>query len=156
MWLFILRTLVVAAPFHVVSKRLNIRTTSQHIRLLVGTEDMFFGVCVFVSANALEGPNMSLLSKTIPKSWAKGTFNSGFLATEAGTAARSVGDVMISAAATFVGVSNLLNATFLPLLVFALISVVLTRHYFENMIEEDEEDDEATHESGSYISIESK
>merc|ERR1712238_544165 len=46
-----------------------------------------YAICsigIFVSTNSLEGVNMSLLSKTIPKAWAKGTFNSGFLATEAG------------------------------------------------------------------------
>jgi MFS-type transporter involved in bile tolerance (Atg22 family) len=102
----------------------------------------FFGVCVFLSTNSLEGPNMSLLSKTIPRSWAKGTFNSGFLATEAGTAARSVGDVLISAVASLLGFSNLLNATFLPLTVLVLVSIILTRHFFESMVEEDEDDDE--------------
>ena len=33
---------------------------------------MFFGICIFLSTNCLEGPNMSLLTKTIPSSWAKG------------------------------------------------------------------------------------
>jgi MFS family permease len=100
-----------------------------------------FGICVFLSTNILEGPNMSLLSKTIPKSWARGTFNSGFLATEAGTAARSVGDVLISAAATILGLSNLLNATFVPLLVLVLFTILLTRRYFDQMIEDDDDDE---------------
>jgi predicted MFS family arabinose efflux permease len=38
-------------------------------------------VCCFLGTNMLEGPNMSLLSKTIPRSMAKGIFNSGLLAT---------------------------------------------------------------------------
>ena len=33
---------------------------------------MIFGICIFLSTNCLEGPNMSLLTKTIPSSWAKG------------------------------------------------------------------------------------
>lgn len=99
-----------------------------------------FGVCIFVSTNVLEGPNMSLLSKTIPKQWAKGIFNSGFLATEAGTAARSVGDILISAAA-FQGVEHLLNATFVPLLLLVVISVALTRQFFAHMVDEDDEQD---------------
>jgi MFS family permease len=103
---------------------------------------MLFGICIFVSTNVLEGPNMSLLSKTIPKVWAKGTFNSGFLATEAGTAARSVGDVLISAAAAFRGVENLLNATFVPLLGLAAVSIWGTRICFDQMLEADEEDDD--------------
>jgi predicted MFS family arabinose efflux permease len=104
---------------------------------------VFFGICVFLSANCLEGPNMSLLSKTIPRSWAKGTFNSGFLATEAGTAARSVGDIMISAAATLMGYEKLLNATFLPLMACILLSILLFRHFFEFMIEEEDDDESA-------------
>jgi hypothetical protein len=102
---------------------------------------VIFGVCMFTSTNILEGPNMSLLSKTIPKSWAKGIFNSGFLATEAGTLARSIGDVMISAAAALVGTANLLNATFWPPLVLVFISLLLVREYFDEMIEDDEDDD---------------
>jgi predicted MFS family arabinose efflux permease len=73
-----------------------------------------FGVVIFVSANALEGPNMSLLSKTIPRSWAKGLFNVGLLATEAGTLGRAVGDVFI----TWCGldsISHLLNNMFISL-----------------------------------------
>merc|ERR1711937_1071139 len=76
---------------------------------------IIFGVGIFVSANSLEGVNMSLLSKKIPTSWAKGTFNSGFLATEAGTLARSVGDVVISAAIQMFGLKNLLNGLFAPM-----------------------------------------
>ena len=30
-----------------------------------------FGIFLFISANSIEGPNMSLLSKTIPKSWVR-------------------------------------------------------------------------------------
>jgi predicted MFS family arabinose efflux permease len=107
------------------------------------TQYTVFAVCVFLSANVLEGPNMSLLSKTIPRSWAKGTFNSGFLATEAGTLARSVGDVLISAAHASLGVSSLLNATFLPFLLLVFVTLLLTRRYFDQMIEEDDDDDDS-------------
>ena len=85
---------------------------------------------------------MSLLSKPIPKSWAKGTFNSGFLATGAGTLARSVGDVLISAEAALYGVPNLLNATFVPLIGFVGISIWATRSFFDQMVEADDDDDE--------------
>ena len=102
-----------------------------------------FGICIFLTTNLLEGPNMSLLSKTIPRSWAKGTINSGFLATEAGTAARSVGDVLISGAATFVGFSHLLNATFMPMLILVSITIILTRQCYYALVEADEEDDES-------------
>jgi len=102
---------------------------------------MLFGICIFISTNALEGPNMALLSKSIPKSFAKGIFNTGFLATEAGTLARSVGDVLITLAHEVSGVSGMLDATFLPLLVLSLVSVLLTRHNYNEMIEDDDEED---------------
>lgn len=106
-----------------------------------------FGVCLFVSANVLEGPNMSLLSKSLPKDWAKGIFNSGFLATESGTAARSVGDILISVSASIWGVDKLLNATFVPII--ALVGGALwgAWHYFDQLIEDDEDDDMSTHSS---------
>ena len=97
---------------------------------------MIFAICIFVSTNILEGANMSLLSKTIPKSWAKGTFNSGFLATEAGTAARSVGDLLISATAGLLGVGHLLNFTFFPLTILVFGTILLMRRYFDHMMEE--------------------
>ena len=107
---------------------------------------MAFAILVFLSANCLEGPNMSLLSKVIPKAWAKGIFNSGFLATEAGTAARSIGDVLISAMAIWAGLENLLNATFMPLLVSVLVAIGLVRSNFDTMVEVDEDDDEEEEE----------
>lgn len=101
---------------------------------------MSFGICVFIATNALEGPNMGLLSKTIPRSWAKGIFNTGFLATEAGTLARSVGDVWITLATASAGVSGMLNAIFVPMLGLVILSVMLTRHYYDKMVEIDEDD----------------
>ncbi|KAL7456903.1 LOW QUALITY PROTEIN: hypothetical protein ACHAWC_008601 [Mediolabrus comicus] len=100
-----------------------------------------FGICIFISTNALEGPNMSLLSKTIPKSWAKGTFNAGFLATEAGTLARSIGDMLISIAA-MKGVSGMLDRIFFEMLCLSLITVFLVHKYFGRLIEDDDEDDD--------------
>lgn len=101
-----------------------------------------FGICIFISTNALEGPNMSLLSKTIPKSWARGTFNSGFLATEAGTAARSIGDVLISLAAVK-GVAGMLNAIFFQMFCLALISVFLVHNDYDRLVKDDEDDDKS-------------
>lgn len=105
---------------------------------------MIFAICIFVATNILEGANMSLLSKTIPKSWAKGTFNSGFLATEAGTAARSVGDLLISATAGLLGFGHLLNLTFFPLTILVFGTILLMRRYFDQMMEDDDDDDEST------------
>jgi Major Facilitator Superfamily/SPX domain len=99
-------------------------------------------ICLFVSANVLEGPNMGLLSKTIPKNWARGTFNSGFLATEAGTAARSIGNILVSVAATFYGVQRLLNATFIPIVILVGLSTWCTHLLFDHLVEDDEDDED--------------
>ena len=101
-----------------------------------------FGIIIFISTNALEGPNMSLLSKTIPKSWARGTFNSGFLATEAGTLARSMGDVLISLAAVK-GVAGMLNVIFFQMSCLALIGVLLVHRHYDRLVEDDEDDDKS-------------
>jgi hypothetical protein len=107
---------------------------------------MIFGSCVFISTNSLEGVNMSMLSKTIPTSWAKGTFNSGFLATEAGTLARSVGDVIISAVMGIFGLDDLLNGLFTPMVLLCVISIVMvyfSYSYLTDMDDDDEYDSES-------------
>jgi len=101
---------------------------------------VFFGVCIFLSTNALEGPNMALLSKTIPKEWAKGTFNSGLLATEAGTAGRAVGDLFISAIA-YQGFEYLLNGTFVPLGICVLLTTIITWKFFAKLEPADDDSD---------------
>ncbi|CAN0559225.1 unnamed protein product [Ectocarpus sp. 12 AP-2014] len=63
----------------------------------------------FVAMQAHEGVIMSITSKIIPVELAKGTWNSGFLATEAGTFGRFVGDALI----TVLGVMTLSSLDFL-------------------------------------------
>jgi hypothetical protein len=109
-------------------------------RNYVVVQYVVFAIGVFLSTNCLEGPNMGLLSKTIPKSWAKGTFNSGFLATEAGTLARSVGDVLISVVAGSLGVSFLLNGLFLPMIALVGFSLLLVRRFYNQLTEGDDDD----------------
>lgn len=98
-------------------------------------------VIIFVSTNMLEGVNMSLLSKTIPRSMAKGTFNSGLLATEAGTLGRAVGDVMITAVGIF-GIEFILDYTFIPAGIFTLFLMGITLRNYKYLIESDDDDDD--------------
>lgn len=105
---------------------------------------IIFAIGIFISTNSLEGVNMSLLSKTIPKSWAKGTFNSGFLATEAGTLARSVGDVLISTVAGMFGMDMLLNGLFTPMAVLCTLTLLLVYVFYNQMEEMDDDDDDDT------------
>lgn len=102
---------------------------------------MIFGMCMFISTNALEGSNMSLLSKTIPKSWAKGIFNAGFLATEAGTLARSVGDIWITAVSHYFGVGGVLDYIYVPMFALCGASWLLVRKNYDKMVDADEDDD---------------
>ena len=85
---------------------------------------------------------MSLLSKTIPTSWAKGTFNSGFLATEAGTLARSVGDVLISTIAGMFGMDMLLNGLFTPMAILCAISLLMVYFSYNQLTDMDDDDDD--------------
>jgi MFS family permease len=96
-------------------------------------------VVLFVSANALEGPNMSLLSKTIPVSWSKGIFNVGLLATEAGTLGRAIGDVLLTIFGS-AGLEHLLNRTFGT---FSILSfgTLLFSYYFYDQLDPSEHDD---------------
>jgi len=102
---------------------------------------MIFGVGVFISTNSLEGVNMSLLSKTIPTSWAKGIFNSGFLATEAGTLARSVGCVLISTMMGTFGMENLLDGLFMPMALLCAGSLVMVYFSYSQLTDVDDDDD---------------
>ncbi len=100
------------------------------------------GVIVFVSTNVLEGVNMSLLSKTIPQSLARGTFNSGLLATEAGTLGRAVGDNFITLVG-LEGIDYVLNYTFIPLGAITCMAIIATWFVYEKLesdLDEEEED----------------
>ncbi|GMF19699.1 unnamed protein product [Phytophthora fragariaefolia] len=94
------------------------------------------GVIIFISTNVLEGVNMSLLSKTIPKSFAKGTFNSGLLATEAGTLGRAIGDVAITVVG-LPGIQYVLNWTFAPLIAISLVTILYTGRVYHKLATDD-------------------
>lgn len=83
------------------------------------------GLIMFVSAEVLEGVNLSLLSRVMSSRLSRGTFNGGLLSTEAGTIARVIADGTITLAG-YLGQSRLLNATLLPSLVICIASIVAT------------------------------
>ncbi|KAJ6326826.1 hypothetical protein OIU78_013836, partial [Salix suchowensis] len=56
------------------------------------------GLIMFVSAEVLEGVNLSLLSRVMSSRLSRGTYNGGLLSTEAGTLARVVADGTITLA----------------------------------------------------------
>ncbi|KAF0902369.1 hypothetical protein E2562_016213 [Oryza meyeriana var. granulata] len=79
----------------------------------------------FVSAEVLEGVNLSLLSSVMSSRLSRGTYNGGLLSTEAGTLARVVADGTITAAG-YLGIGKLLNVTLLPSLVICATSIACT------------------------------
>eukprot|EP00850_Spirogloea_muscicola_P014491 SM000104S09361 [mRNA] locus=s104:391140:395558:+ [translate_table: standard] len=107
---------------------------------------------IYVSSNVLEGKHrplsvikqlklhdmygslghcvsMSLLSKVMSPKLARGTFNCGFLSTEAGTIARVIADGLISVCG-YAGLSQLLNLTMLPTLAVAVIALIWTKRAY--------------------------
>jgi MFS family permease len=97
-------------------------------------------VILFVSATALEGPTMSLLSKAIPKSWSKGFFNVGLLATEAGTFGRVVADIFLSTVGASGGLEHLLNLTFGMAAAVTSLCLALTLYFHQYMEPFDQDD----------------
>jgi predicted MFS family arabinose efflux permease len=89
-------------------------------------------VILFISATALEGPNMSLLSKTIPPEWSKGIFNVGLLATESGTAGRALADLFLTFSGSR-GLDHLLNLTFGSLSVITCFTIAIAACFFDHL-----------------------
>jgi hypothetical protein len=96
------------------------------------TQYVLGSVILFISATALEGPNMSLLSKTIPTEWSKGIFNVGLLATESGTAGRAMADVFLTLSGSR-GLEHLLNLTFGSLSVMICVTIGIATYFFDQL-----------------------
>ncbi|XAR54100.1 hypothetical protein NMG60_11029106 [Bertholletia excelsa] len=79
----------------------------------------------FVSAEVLEGVNLSLLSRVMSSRLSRGTYNGGLLSTEAGTLARVIADGTITVAGYW-GINKLLNITLLPSLFICISSIAAT------------------------------
>lgn len=90
----------------------------------------FFGTAIiFTTLNALEGIIMSLLAKLISPDLAKGTFNSGLLATEAGTLGRVFGDMAIVVFGSETTSALLVNRLYFPLGLLIVTTVLLIQNY---------------------------
>lgn len=90
------------------------------------------GLLLFVSAEVLEGVNLSLLSRVMSSRLSRGTYNGGLLSTEAGTIARVIADATITLAG-FLGESSLLNVTLLPSLVISVFSIMATCYTYNSL-----------------------
>lgn len=87
----------------------------------------------FVSAEVLEGVNLSLLSQVMSSRLSRGTYNGGLLSTEAGTLARVAADGTITLAGGILGRAALLNATLLPSLLICLASIAATMSTYNSL-----------------------
>lgn len=90
------------------------------------------GLLLFVSAEVLEGVNLSLLSRVMSSRLSRGTYNGGLLSTEAGTIARVIADGTITLAG-FLGQNKLLNVTLLPSLFISVISIIATCYTYNSL-----------------------
>ncbi|XP_047177649.1 SPX domain-containing membrane protein At4g11810-like [Vigna umbellata] len=90
------------------------------------------GLLLFVSAEVLEGVNLSLLSRVMSSRLSRGTYNGGLLSTEAGTLARVIADGTITLAG-YVGVSRLLNITLIPSFLICAISIIATCYTYNSL-----------------------
>ncbi|WCJ23128.1 SPX domain-containing membrane protein At4g22990 [Euphorbia peplus] len=86
----------------------------------------------FVSAEVLEGVNLSLLSRVMSSRLSRGTYNGGLLSTEAGTLARVIADGTITLTGYF-GETSLLNATLIPSLFICISSIVATSFTYNSL-----------------------
>jgi len=120
------RELIMALQAAMIVGCLLIMTYRSHYSL---PQYVIGSVAIFLSTNMLEGPNMSLLSKTIPRSWSDGFFNVGLLATEAGTLGRAVGDSFLTLCGRK-GMGYMLNNTFGYMFGLSSVSFLLSWRYY--------------------------
>lgn len=90
------------------------------------------GLIMFVSAEVLEGVNLSLLSRVMSSRLSRGTYNGGLLSTEAGTIARVIADATITLAG-YLGESSLLNITLMPSLLISIASIIATCYTYNSL-----------------------
>ncbi|XP_009774443.1 SPX domain-containing membrane protein At4g22990-like isoform X2 [Nicotiana sylvestris] len=90
------------------------------------------GLLMFVSAEVLEGVNLSLLSRVMSSRLSRGTYNGGLLSTEAGTIARVIADVTITLGG-YLGQSRLLNVTLLPSLLICIACIFATCRTYNSL-----------------------
>lgn len=92
----------------------------------VGPKRYVIGIVLqFCSFQAAQSVLLSMMSKVVPLTLAKGTFNSGFIATAMATLARAVGNSFITVMA-FVSTRQLLNLLAVPSSILALFCLGLS------------------------------
>lgn len=96
-------------------------------------------ISIVLAAKASEGPNMSLLSKSISRSWTARTFNAGHLGSEAGTFGKIVGNFLLSTIA-FVGMEDILNWSSIWLGVLVTSACIVMRRQYKYLVAIDDDE----------------
>lgn len=112
---------------------LNVGSTYSVAHFLLGS------IIIFCATNCLEGPNMSLLSKTIPLRYSRGLFNVGLLATESGTLGRAVGDIILTLCGS-TGMGHILNRAFGMMAGLSTVTIAICFAVYDQL-EPQEKDD---------------
>eukprot|EP00736_Rhodelphis_marinus_P000581 Rmarinus@m.3712 len=92
------------------------------------------GSILFISTQILEGMNMSLFSRVMPSSWMRGIFNAGFLATEAGTGGRALGNLLITVAGESVSMENVENVIMGVLTGISILTVFISLLVYPRLV----------------------
>lgn len=103
------------------------------------TQYIFASCSIFVATNALEGPTMSLLSKSIPKYYRRGFWNVGLLATESGTLGRAVGDVILTMCGAS-GLQFILNNAFSAMSALSVVCILVTLYFYKSLSPREKDD----------------
>ena len=87
---------------------------------------MYFlgGTLVFMCTVILEGSGMSLMSKIMHPSLARGTWNAGLMSTEAGTLGRLTGNLCLSVVSRFTGADTVSEVYQFGFILFALMGAL--------------------------------
>ena len=89
---------------------------------------------LFTMLSAQEGLMMSVLSTVTSPDMARGTLNSGFLATEVGTMGRVMSDIGLTIVMDNTNGVEMVNTLFLPIFVAILCSMLLLYYYYERFV----------------------
>ena len=91
---------------------------------------IFANIFIFVSLTSCEGLIMALLSKLYTPELARGTFNSGLLATEASNIGRIISDFSISLIALHNSGNAIINCIFVPMILLLITSSLSVLKYW--------------------------
>jgi hypothetical protein len=102
----------------------------QYSVLCVGPHKYVYGCLIgFCGLQCLESIIMSMLSKVVPHSLAKGFCNSGLVNTETGTFGRAIGDIAVTLAG-LTTLDRMLTTLMIPLAGIMLLCLIITRCFY--------------------------